>query len=92
MSALQKITISLPDEMLAEIKAAVAAGEFTNTSEAIRDALRHWRRARTVIALNEDALRELVADARASGEPIDGETALMTLRARYAARIDDAGP
>ena len=89
MSALQKITISLPDEMLAEIKAAVAAGEFTNTSEAIRDALRHWRRARTVIALNDDALRQMVVDGRASGEPLDGETALRALRERYAARADD---
>ena len=40
MSALEKITISLPAEMVAEIRAAVEAGEFANTSEAIRDALR----------------------------------------------------
>ena len=40
MSALEKITISLPAEMAAEIKAAVEAGEFANTSEAIRDELR----------------------------------------------------
>ncbi len=50
MGALAKITISLPEEMLAEVKAAVEAGEFTNTSEAIRDALRQWRRARSVMA------------------------------------------
>jgi len=43
MSALKKITISLPAEMVAEIKAAIAAGECANTSEAIRDALRRWR-------------------------------------------------
>ena len=36
MSALEKITISLPAEMVAEIRAAVEAGEFANTSEAIR--------------------------------------------------------
>ena len=41
MGAIEKITISLPAEMVAEIRAAVEAGEFTNTSEAIRDAVRH---------------------------------------------------
>lgn len=91
MSALEKITISLPEEMVAEIKEAIEAGEFTNTSEAIRDALRHWRRARTVIALNDDELRRLVAEGRASGEPIDGEMALKRLRAKYAAMVADQG-
>ena len=87
MSALEKITISLPAEMLAEVKAAVEAGEFTNTSEAIRDALRHWGRARRVVALNDEELRRLVAEGRASGEPVDGETALRRLRAKYAAMM-----
>ena len=86
MGALEKITITLPREMLAEIKRAIKAGEFTNTSEAIREALRHWRRARTVIALNDEELRRLVAEGRASGEPIEGEAALKRLRAKYAAR------
>lgn len=89
MSALEKITISLPEEMLAEIKAAIDAGEFTNTSEAIRDAIRHWRRSRTVIALNDEELKRLVADGRASGEPVDGEAALQRLRAKYAAMAED---
>ena len=85
MSRLKKITISLPAEMLAEIKAAVLAGDFTNTSEAIRDALRRWRRERTFIALSEEELRRLVSEGRESGEPIDGEDVLRSLRAKYAA-------
>jgi antitoxin ParD1/3/4 len=91
MSDLEKITISLPGEMVAEIKAAIEAGEFTNTSEAIRDALRQWRRARTVIALNDEELRRLVAEGRASGEPVDGETVLKRLRAKYAAMVASSG-
>jgi antitoxin ParD1/3/4 len=77
--------------MVAEIKEAVAAGEFTNTSEAIRDALRQWRRARTVIALSDEELRRLVAEGRASGEPVDGETVLKRLRAKYAALAESGG-
>ena len=89
MGALAKITISLPEEMLAEIKAAVEAGEYTNTSEAVRDALRHWRRSRTVFALNDEELKQLVAEGRASGKPVDGEAALGRLRAKYAAMADE---
>jgi antitoxin ParD1/3/4 len=85
MSDIEKITISLPGEMVAEIKAAVEAGEFTNTSEVIRDALRQWRRSRTVIALNDEELRRLVAEGRDSGAPVDGEGALKRLRGKYAA-------
>jgi antitoxin ParD1/3/4 len=88
MGKLEKITISLPAEMLAEIRAAVEAGEFTNTSEAVRDALRRWRRSRAVLALGDEELRRLVADARDSGVPVDGEAALERLRAKYAARAD----
>ena len=85
MSRLEKITISLPGEMVAEIRAAVEAGEFANTSEAVRDALRRWRRSRIVIAASEDELRRLVAEGRESGEPVDGEAALRRLRVKYAA-------
>jgi antitoxin ParD1/3/4 len=91
MGALEKITISLPEEMVAEIKAAIEAGEFTNTSEAIRDALRHWRRSRTVIALADEELKQLAAEGRASGEPVDGEATLLRLRAKYARRATGKG-
>ena len=89
MGAIEKITISLPREMVEEIKRAIEAGEFTNTSEAIRDALRHWRSARTVIALNDEELRRLVAEGRESGAPVDGEAALQRLREKYAAMPTD---
>jgi len=85
MGTIDKITISLPREMVAEIKAAIAAGEFTTASEVIRDALRQWRRSRTVIALTDEDLRRLVREGRESGEPVDGEAALRRLRAKYEA-------
>ena len=85
MSAIEKITISLPKEMVADIRAAVEAGEFTSTSEVIRDALRQWRRQRLVLTLNEDELRRLVGEARTISEPVDGADALRRLRDKYAA-------
>ena len=85
MSSLEKITISLPAEMVAELKEAVAEGEFANTSEAVRDALRRWRRARAVVAMADEDFRRLIAEAKESGEPVDGEGALNRLRTKYAA-------
>ena len=77
--------ISLPRELLAEIKSAVEVGDYANTGDVVRDALRHWRRSRGVRAHDYEALRQLVAEGRASGAPLDGDVALMRLRAKYAA-------
>lgn len=85
MGKIEKTTISLPSEMLAEIKAAVEAGDYANTSEAVRDAVRQWQRSRAVIVMNDDELRRMVEDARASGEPVGGKTALASLRSKYEA-------
>ena len=85
MGKIEKTTISLPSEMLAEIKAAVQAGDYANTSEAVRDAVRQWQRSRAVIVMNDDELRRMVEDGRASGEPVEGEPALASLRAKYEA-------
>ena len=88
MGKIEKTTISLPSEMLAEIKAAVEAGDYANTSEAVRDAVRQWQRSRAVIVMNDDELRRMVEEARASGEPVEGESALESLRAKYQAMSD----
>lgn len=91
MGALAKITISLPEEMLAEVKAAVEAGEFTNTSEAIRDALRQWRRARSVMALSDAELRRVVAKGLDRHQLADTDATLKRLRAKYAALLAGGG-
>lgn len=57
-------------------------------SEVVRDALRQWRRARAVIALNDEELRRLVEEGRASGQPVEGEAVLTRLREKYAAMLD----
>jgi len=88
MSSVERITISLPDRMVSEIKAAIEAGEFTNVSEVVRDALRQWHRVRTVIALNDEELRGLVEEGRASGQPVDGEQVLTRLQGKFAALPD----
>lgn len=43
MSIVEKITVSLPPEMVAVLRAAVDSGEYSSTSEIIREALRAWK-------------------------------------------------
>jgi len=60
MQAAEKISITLPPEMLRLLREAVAEGEYASTSEALRDAVRAWHRQRL-----EDAERLAVLRARA---------------------------
>ena len=46
MSTIERMTITMPAEMAAGLKAAVAAGEYASTSEAVREALRSWKAQR----------------------------------------------
>ncbi len=39
----QKISIALPKEMIADIRYAVDSGQYATTSEVIREAVREWR-------------------------------------------------
>lgn len=83
MGAIVKIMRLLPPDMVAEIKVAAEAGESMRKIKTIRDAMRHWQRSRTGVALSDEELRRLVTEGRESGEPVDGEGALMRLRAKY---------
>jgi len=48
MSTIERMTITMPGDMAAEIKAAVDAGDYASTSEVVRDALRDWKTRRTI--------------------------------------------
>lgn len=85
MATLEKLTISLSAEMLAEVQTTVEKGEFTNTSEAIGEAIRHWQRARNAIAHSDHELSRLVAEGQEGGAAIDGDVAIKRLRAKYSA-------
>lgn len=42
MGKLERITVTMPEEMAAKLRAAVASGEYATTSEIVREALRDW--------------------------------------------------
>ena len=67
MSNVQKVSVALTPEMLAMLKEAVDSGEYTSTSEVIRDALRGWKVRRAVREMEIEELRKLWNEGIASG-------------------------
>ncbi len=80
------LQVNLPDDLDAEVKSAVARGEFASESEAICSALSDWRAERLVKEMGVDELRRLWDEGVASGR---GEGLTMDeikARARQKAR------
>ncbi len=48
MSSIERMTITMPSDMAAVVKAAVDAGDYASTSEVVRDALREWKTRRAI--------------------------------------------
>lgn len=59
MAEIERLTITLPSDMAAVVKGAVAGGDYASTSEVIREALRDWKTKR---ALQLQELAALKAD------------------------------
>ena len=88
MATVEKISVALPPEMLAVVRAVVESGEYSSASEVIREALRDWKLKRKVEALELDELRRLVQEGISSGPSVDAELVFSRLRAKYAAMSD----
>ena len=67
MAAIERMTIVFPEPMAAEIRAAVEAGEFASTSEAVREAVRQWSRQRQLRDAEIEGLRRAWDEGKASG-------------------------
>ena len=48
MPTVDKISIALPPEMVAQVRKAVETGEYASSSEVVRDALRDWKTRRAI--------------------------------------------
>ena len=48
MSTIERMTVTMPADMAAVIKAAVDAGDYASASEVVRDALRQWKMRRAI--------------------------------------------
>jgi antitoxin ParD1/3/4 len=85
MSTVEKISVALPPEMAAMLRAAVDSGEYSSASEVIREALRAWKLRRKIETIELEELRRLVREGVESGPGIEAEVVFSRLRAKYAA-------
>lgn len=90
MGAVQKLSIAVTEQQAREIEAAIASGDYSTTSEVVRDALRAWKRERAI-----RHLRQLWEEGLASGEPVEGgfdaEDIIRRGRARLAEKAKRGG-
>ena len=66
----ERITITLPPEMLASLKARITAGEYGSTSELIREAIRVWQHKEEERQARLELIRARVEKSLNSGKPI----------------------
>ena len=88
MATIEKLSIALPRDMVTAIKEAVDAGDYSTTSEVIRDAVRDWRLKRRIEAMDVEELKRLVQEGIDSGPSIPAEEVFARLKAKYAAMVE----
>lgn len=63
MSQLERITVTMPEEMAAKLRAAVQRGDYATTSEVVREALRDWSDYQDRRQAGIERLKQMVAEA-----------------------------
>jgi antitoxin ParD1/3/4 len=92
MPTVEKISIALPPEMAAQLRQAVATGEYASSSEVVRDALRDWTHKRQLQQNGIAELRTLWQAARKKNGPYAPAGEVMKrLERKYQAIADAAG-
>jgi len=86
MSAIERMTITMPAEMAATLRATVAGGEYASTSEVVREALREWARHRDAERRDLEMLREAIRVGDESGAGIPSGEVFAELRQLIADR------
>jgi antitoxin ParD1/3/4 len=72
MARLERITVTMPEEMAAKMRAAVASGEYATTSEIVREALRDWEMYQEQRQAKLEWLRgEIAKGMVGEGRPMD---------------------
>ncbi len=75
-STIERLTVTMPADMAALIKDAVAGGDYASTSEVVREAMREWKAKRAVqqqefVNLKADIEKGLADLAAGQTKPFD---------------------
>ncbi|MFZ1318393.1 MAG: type II toxin-antitoxin system ParD family antitoxin [Candidatus Nitrotoga sp.] len=84
MSNIERVTITMPSDMAAIVKAAVEHGDYASTSEVVRDALRDWTHKRSLRQQDVAELRSLWLEALNNKSPgVPADEVLERLERKY---------
>ena len=83
MGKLERITVTMPEEMAAKLRAAVDSGTYATTSEIVREALRDWSDDQDRRAEYDRAMRAMLDEAR-KGPRFPAEEVFARVRERVA--------
>lgn len=86
MSAIERLTITVPAEMAATVRLAGDAGDYASTSEVVREALRDWVRQHDVERRELETLREAIRVGLASGPGVPADEVYAGLHALISER------
>ena len=86
MPAIERVSVTLPSEMVATLRQTVEGGQYASTSEIVREALREWTRRRDDELRDLQALREAVRIGDESGPSLPAEEVFAELRQLIARR------
>jgi len=82
MANIERMTVTMPVEMMNGLRHAVEGGEYASTSEIIREAVRDWTRKRDNERRDLETLRTLIKEGLAEPAESGGEV-FTRLRTRY---------
>lgn len=95
MSEIERLTITLPTDMAAVVRNAVAAGDYASASEVVREALRDWKIKRALqlqelAALKGDIDKGLADVAAGRVKDFDADAIMARGRTLLARRSSSA--
>jgi antitoxin ParD1/3/4 len=82
MANVEKISIALPADMVTLVRKAVETGDYSSSSEVIREALREWKARRAARSEAVSGLRRLWEEGIASGRGAALDMGAIKRRAR----------
>jgi len=83
----ERITITLPPDMLATIKNKVRSGAYGSTSELIREAMRLWQKKEEEHQARLAHIRDRLTNSARSGEPVPLDDAFKTIEQSHKQRM-----
>lgn len=92
MAVIERMTVVLPEPMAAQLRAAVEAGEYASTSDAMRDAVRLWSERHRLRDLETERLQLAWDAGKASGRhgTLDFEELRREARSRLTAQDNES--